>query len=171
VAATDPRSGLQRAFGKQDYTYAESARGKRWEMVERTRVLVADDNGTYGVLLSRFVSSQPDMEVIGLATDGAQAVSLATLLRPDLVLMDLCMPGIDGFEATRMLTATYGSGKVIAMTAHHSTDVECRVREAGAVAFLRKDEVDAKLLDLIRELTAGGGEVTPPGPDGGWAPA
>jgi DNA-binding NarL/FixJ family response regulator len=143
--------------------------------VDPTRVLVADDNGTYGVLLTRFVSSQPDMVVIGLATDGQDAVHLASLLEPDFVLMDLCMPGLDGFEATRVLSETHHDVKVIALTAHHDTNVEQRCLEAGACAFLRKDEVGKRLVETIRGLARcdgdGDGEVIPPGPDGGWTPA
>jgi len=134
--------------------------------VERTRVLVADDNGTYGRLLSRFVAAQPDMEVVGLATDGSEALHLASLLRPDLVLMDLCMPGLDGFEATRVLSETDRDIKVIALTAHRMDDSEQLCRGAGACAFLRKADVDGRLLDTIRNLAGGHGEVTSPGPDG-----
>jgi len=130
--------------------------------VQRTRVLVADDNETYGVLLSRFVASQPDMEVVGLATDGGEAVHLASLLRPDLVLMDLCMPGIDGFEATRVLSDTNRAIKVVALTAHRADDTEQRCREAGARAFLRKADVDALLLDVIRGLAGRDQEAAPP---------
>jgi len=141
-------------------------------VVGRTRVLVADDNGTYGVLLTRFVAAQPDMEIVGLATDGGEAVHLASLLNPDLVLMDLCMPGLDGFEATRVLSATHGDIKVIALTAHRTDDTEQLIREAGASGFIRKADVDSRLIDMIRCLVAGGeGEAIPPRDDGGrsWA--
>jgi NarL family two-component system response regulator LiaR len=132
-------------------------------------VLVADDNETYGVLLSRFVSSQPDMEVVGLATNGSEAVHLATLLCPDLVLMDLCMPGVDGYQATRVLADTNRGIKVVALTAHRSDDTEQRVRDAGARAFLRKSDVDSMLLDTIRGLADRDEMAIPPTPDGGQA--
>jgi DNA-binding NarL/FixJ family response regulator len=124
--------------------------------VERTRVLVADDNGMYGSLLSRFVSSQPDMEVIGLATDGDEALHLASQLHPDVVLMDVCMPGLGGIEATRILANTYREIRVVALTAHRSGDSESRSTEAGAAAFLRKTDVDVRLLDLVRSFSAHG---------------
>lgn len=120
--------------------------------VARTRVLVADDNDLYGALLARFVSSQPDMEVVGLATDGGQAIELAERLRPDLVVMDLCMPVLDGIEATRALSATRHAHKVIALTAHATPDSERRCLEAGATAYLRKADADQRLVDLIRSL-------------------
>lgn len=134
-----------------------------------TRVLVADDNETYGTLLSRFVSSQPDMEVVALATDGAEAIHLASLLEPDVVLMDLCMPRLDGFQATRVLADTNRNVKVIALTAHRWADSERRSREAGACAFVRKADVDARLPDVIRSLGGAGDEAD--SPDGGAAPA
>ena len=122
----------------------------------RTRVVVADDNGTYGVLLSRYLSSQPDLEVVGLAYDGTEAIRMATTLRPDLVVMDLRMPGVDGFEATRVLNESQPDVKVIALTAYGAGDSERRAAEAGAVAFLPKAEVDRKLIELIRTVGARG---------------
>lgn len=119
----------------------------------RTRVLVADDSGTYGALLCRFVSSQPDMEVVGHASSGADAVLLASQLHPDVVLMDLRMPGLDGFEATRALTSARGDVPVIALTAHVADDSERRSLEAGALAFIRKADVDSQLLDVIRRIS------------------
>jgi DNA-binding NarL/FixJ family response regulator len=140
-------------------------------IVERTRVLVADDNSMYRAQLGRFVSSQPDMEVVGFATDGGEAVSLASLLRPDLVLMDLCMPGLDGFDATHMVTSTHAAVKVIALTAHRTPGSEARCLEAGASAFLRKADVDDQLLGLIRSLSSRDSQVISPKPDGGAASA
>jgi len=122
----------------------------------RTRVVVADDNGTYGVLLSRYLSSQPDLEVVGLAYDGTEAIRMATTLHPDLVVMDLRMPGLDGFEATRVLNKSQPDVKVIALTAYGAGDSERRAAEAGAAAFLPKAEVDRKLIELIRTVGARG---------------
>jgi len=120
--------------------------------MERTRVLIADDNGTYGAVLSRFISSQHDMEVVGLASDGGEAVHLASLLQPDVVLMDLRMPVLDGFETTRVLVATHRDVKVIGLTAQWGSDAARRCIEAGAIAFLHKADVDSELLGLIRTL-------------------
>ncbi len=137
----------------------------------RTRVLVADDNEIYRQQIGRFVSSQADMEVVGLASDGGETLRLVSELEPDFVLMDLRMPGIDGIEATRMLASTHHDIRVIALTAHISDDSEQRSLEAGARAFIRKADVDSRLLDVIRGLAASDRQVIPPGPDGGTAPA
>ena len=126
--------------------------------MERKRVLVADDSDSYGALLSRYLSSQPDVDVVGLANDGSEAVRLASMLHPDLVVMDLCMPGMDGFEATRALREAEPAVKVIALTAYGAGDSERRSIEAGAAAFLPKAEVDRKLIELIRRLGARSGE-------------
>jgi DNA-binding NarL/FixJ family response regulator len=114
---------------------------------------VADDNEMYREQLGRFVSSQPDMEVVGFAADGGEAVALASLLQPDLVLMDLCMPMVDGFEATQLVTSAHRDVKVIALTAYRTTGPVSRCIEAGASAFIRKSDVDGQLLDLMRSLS------------------
>ena len=73
-------------------------------------------------------------------------------LSPDVVLMDLYMAGMDGFEATRVLSATHPEVKVVAITAHRSVETERRSLEAGARAFLQKTDADTHLIDLIRGL-------------------
>ena len=122
--------------------------------VEPMRVLVADDNGLYGAQLSRFVASHAGIEVVGLATSGGEAIAMALLLEPDMVLMDVCMPGIDGIDATRAVTAMRRPAKVILLTAHGASDAERLCLSAGASGFVRKADADAQLIDLIRSLNA-----------------
>jgi two-component system response regulator (stage 0 sporulation protein A) len=117
-----------------------------------TRVLVADDNRAFGTILSRFIGAQPDMDVVGLATSGAEVLRMAASLQPDVVLMDLYMPETDGFEATRRISGSDSRVKVIALTAHGSADNERLSFDAGASAFVRKSDVDVQLLDRIRSL-------------------
>jgi len=137
--------------------------------VEPTRVLVADDNEMYRAQLGRFVSSQPDMEVVGFASDGGEAVCLASLLQPDFVLMDLCMPVLDGYDAIQMVTSTYEAVKVIALTAHRTPGSESRCIEVGASAFLRKSDVDSQLIEMIRGLAGASPGPVYPGPPPGQA--
>ncbi len=122
--------------------------------MRQTRVLVADDNEGFGVTLSRFVAVHQDMLVVGRASDGREAVSMTESLTPDVVLMDLFMPGMDGFEATRILADTHPDVSVVALTAQRSADSERRSLEAGARAFVPKIDADARLIELIRSLAS-----------------
>lgn len=122
----------------------------------RGRVLIADDNAVYRRLLARFISAHGDLEVVGEAFDGLSAVSLCAELKPDVVVMDLRLPGVDGFEATRLVKATVPSAHVIAITAHHCDDDAQRCMEAGAEAFLSKSQADLGLIEIIRELVVAG---------------
>lgn len=119
-----------------------------------TRVLVADDNEAFGATLGRFVAVHQDMLVVGRASDGNEALSMTESLAPDVVLMDLFMPGLDGFEATRILAHTHPDVSVVALTAQRSADSERRSLEAGARAFVPKVEADVRLIELIRTLAS-----------------
>jgi len=120
--------------------------------MELTRVLVADDNVRYSNALSRFVASRSDMEVVGLASDGCEAVSMAGALLPDVVVMDLNMPRVDGIEATRLLKESPAPPRVIVLTAHHSPENRRLAQLAGADAFLSKHEIDRGLVEVIEHL-------------------
>jgi DNA-binding NarL/FixJ family response regulator len=122
--------------------------------VEHTRVLVVDDNRKYGDLLCRFMSAQPDIHVVGQALDGDEALRLADFLRPHVVVMDLCMPGLDGVATTRLLTIEYPDMRVVALTAHWLPEFERDSREAGASAFVGKGDVDSQLLEAVRDASA-----------------
>ena len=120
--------------------------------MRQTRVLVADDNDSFGAVLGRFVAVHGDMVVVGRASSGQEAVAMTDALMPDVVLMDLYMTGMDGFEATRVLSATHPEVKVVAITAHRSAETERLSLEAGARAFLNKTDADTLLIDVIRGL-------------------
>lgn len=115
-------------------------------------MLVADDNASFGTTISRFVASRPDMEVVGLAADGREAVLMAGVLTPDVVVMDLYMPDLDGFEATRRLKSFATPPCVVVMTAHNSEQNRRAALEAGADAFLLKHEVDRGLVETVDDL-------------------
>jgi DNA-binding NarL/FixJ family response regulator len=116
------------------------------------RVLVADDNEMYGAMLSRFVASHPGMDVVGRARSGCEAIAMASTLEPDMVLMDLCMPDIDGISATRAVRAMQRPAAVILLTAHRVPGSEEDCLNAGASGFLCKSDADSRLIDLIRSL-------------------
>lgn len=124
--------------------------------MRQIRVLVADDNERFGSLLSRFVASHHDMQVVGVAGGGREVMSMAESSQPDVVLMDLYMPDMDGFEATRLLASTQPCTKVIAITASRLEESRQRSLDAGAAAFIPKIRVDTDLIEAIRDLTSAG---------------
>lgn len=118
--------------------------------MQEITVLVVDDNAPFRDLLSRFIRTQRDIRMVGAVDDGGLAVSMNRELDPDVILMDLYMPTVDGFEATRRVKTEDPDVTVIALTAHRTSESERLSREAGADAFLLKAEASDHLLDLIR---------------------
>ncbi len=119
--------------------------------MQRVRVLIADDNAEYRHLLGRFIAAQPDMQLVGSAEDGEQAVRFSKASRPDVVLMDAVMPRLDGFEAARRIREIAPRSRVVVLTAHRSEENRRRAAEASA-AFVSKSDVDSRLVETIRDL-------------------
>jgi len=119
------------------------------------RVLIADDEPLFAEALEVLLSADERIEVVGRAADGSEAVELARTLEPDLVLMDLSMPGVDGFEATEELTAN-GGPRVLVLTGSDDPADVARARSAGAAGYLTKDKIAETLVEAI--LAAGGPE-------------
>jgi DNA-binding NarL/FixJ family response regulator len=115
------------------------------------RVLLADDHPVVREGLRGMLAAEPDIEVVGEAASGPEAVALAQRLRPDVVLMDLRMPGGDGVEATRMLAGT----TVVVLTTYDSDADILRAVEAGAAGYLLKDTPRAVLADSVRAAARG----------------
>jgi len=124
-----------------------------------TRVLLVDDQDLVRHGL-RLILELGDIEVVAEAADGAAAVAAAHELRPDVVLMDLRMPGMDGVEATRRITAA-GTGTVIALTTFDADQHVADAIGAGAVGFLLKDVTAEGLVDAVRRAAAGQPVVAP----------
>lgn len=120
----------------------------------RIRVLLADDHVIVRQGLSSLLSSQPDMEIVGEAANGQMAVNLTHELLPDVVVMDINMPVMDGIEATRAIASRLPQIKVIGLSVHTKQDMEIRMREAGAVLFLDKSGPGEDLADAIRSCMA-----------------
>jgi DNA-binding NarL/FixJ family response regulator len=125
------------------------------------RVLIVDDQVMVRAGLSAIVGSQPDLEVVGEAGDGAAALTSAERLAPDLVLMDVQMPGIDGLTATARLTAGPQPPKVLVLTTYHQDAYVFAALRAGASGFLLKDAGAAELIDAIRTVAAGEAMLSP----------
>ncbi|MET7457562.1 response regulator transcription factor [Streptomyces sp. NPDC005574] len=123
------------------------------------RVLLADDQALLRSAFRVLVDSEPDMEVVGEASDGAEAVRLAGEQRPDVVLMDIRMPGTDGLAATRMISAdpSLTDVRVVILTTFEVDDYVVRSLRAGASGFLGKGSEPEELLSAIR--VAAGGEA------------
>jgi DNA-binding NarL/FixJ family response regulator len=128
-----------------------------------SRVLLADDQALLRHGLQMMVDAQPDMEVVGQAADGAEAVQLAAALKPDVVLLDIRMPRMDGVEATRHICAAAGPDgpKVIVLTTFDVDEYVVGALSAGASGFLLKDAPPADIIAGIRVVTAGDALLAP----------
>jgi two-component system response regulator NreC len=130
--------------------------------MNRIRVLIADDHGVLRAGVRMLLAAQADMEVAGEAASGREAVQLAEELRPDVVLMDLSMPDMDGFEATRALKARCPQVAVLALTMYDSDEHFFRALQAGASGYLPKRAAATELLEAIRSVGSGDAFLYPP---------
>ena len=126
------------------------------------RVLLADDQGLVRAGFRMILGTEDDLEVVGEAADGLEAVDLVSRLEPDVVLMDIRMPGIDGIEATRRALAAQPHVKVVVLTTFDLDEYVYAALRAGASAFLLKDAKESQLLAAIR-VVADGGSLFAPG--------
>ncbi|MFJ2769627.1 response regulator [Streptomyces sp. NPDC087300] len=127
------------------------------------RVLLADDQTLVRAAFAMLVDSAPGMEVVGQAGTGRSAVELARAARPDLVVMDIRMPDLDGIEATRLLAADpdLADVRVLMLTTYDTDEHVVDALRAGASGFLVKDTRPAELLDAIRTVAAGESLLSP----------
>jgi NarL family two-component system response regulator LiaR len=119
------------------------------------RVLIADDHPVVRQGLRTFLETVDGIEVVGEATDGSEAVDRTAQLTPDVVLMDLGMPNVDGIEATRRIVDGDGTAKVIALTSFATDDKVFPAIRAGAVGYLLKEAEPSELAEAIRKVHRG----------------
>lgn len=111
-----------------------------------TRVLIADDSHLFGDALELILEADDRIEVVGRALDGAQAVTLARELDPDVVLVDISMPGVGGFEAIATMLADDAARKVIVLTGSDDPADRAKAHDAGAVGYLTKERIADELV-------------------------
>jgi two-component system NarL family response regulator len=125
------------------------------------RVLAVDDHPVIRIGVRALLDNEPDVEVVGDASNGADAVSLFAELRPDVVLMDLRMPGTDGFEAMREILRLDPAAKIVALSSFAGDADIARAFQAGARGYLLKDTLGTELVNAVRAAAAGQ-RVIPP---------
>ncbi len=125
------------------------------------KVLLADDHTIVRQGLKLILAAQPDFEVVGEAANGREAAELAEKLRPDIVLMDVQMPELNGIEATRRMVAANSRVKVLVLSMHKEALYVREVLKAGARGYILKDAIDTELLSAMRSVARGDGYISP----------
>ena len=125
------------------------------------RLLVVDDHPVVRQGLRTFLETRPDFEVVGEAGDGEAAVDLAGQLQPDVILMDLVMPGVDGLEAIARIRAADASARILVLTSFASADQVLPALRAGAAGYLLKDAAPSEVEAAIRAVHRGEGLLDP----------
>ena len=134
------------------------------------RVAVADDHGVLRDGLAGVIAAQPDMEVVGTAADGAQAVEICRATTPDVVLMDIEMPVMDGIAATQQIVAELPATAVLILTSFSDRRRIMGALDAGAVGYLLKDASADEVVRGIRSAAEGGSPSTPAQRGRCWSP-
>jgi len=125
------------------------------------RVLIADDQPLVRTGLRMILSTEPDIEVVGESVDGASAIDMCARHHPDVVLMDVRMPGVDGIDATRAITAGEQAPRVLVLTTFDLDEIVYDALRAGASGFLLKDAPEDRLVTAIRVVAEGGSLFAP----------
>lgn len=144
---------LRRAIGSGHFRAGKS--DEREKITQVIRILLADDQYLFRESLGKLLDLQPDFTVVGEAGDGQQALLLAASLRPDVILMDVRMPRLDGVEATRRLHAGQPGCRVIVLTTFDDDEYVFEALRGGAVGYLLKDSSADKLYEAIRAAARG----------------
>ena len=129
--------------------------------MERIRVLLADDHAVLRAGLRALLNGQPDIEVVSEAGDGREAVRLAKALAPDIVLMDISMPGLDGLAVTREVRQRCPAARVVVLTMHEEEGFLRQVLAAGGAGYVLKKAAEETLLAAIRAVYRGEAFVDP----------
>jgi len=130
-------------------------------MREKIHILLADDHAVVRQGFKMILAAQPDMEIVGEAGNGREAVELAGQLQPDVVVMDVAMPELNGIEATRRLADVSPRSRVLALSMHKDSVYVREILRAGARGYLLKDAISSDLLAAVRAVSRGEGYLSP----------
>jgi len=130
-------------------------------MREKIRILLADDHAVVRQGFKLILAAQPDMEIVGEAGNGREALDLAGQLRPDVIVMDVAMPELNGIEATRRVADLSPRSRVLALSMHKDSVYVREILRAGARGYLLKDSISSDLLAAVRAIARGEGYLSP----------
>ena len=121
----------------------------------KIRILLADDHTILRAGLKMMLNAQPDMEIVGEAQDGRQAIQEAQRLQPDVILMDITMPDLNGIEATRQIKRVLSEVKILVLTMHENDEYVFQALRAGASGYMLKEAADTELITAIHVIKSG----------------
>jgi two-component system nitrate/nitrite response regulator NarL len=127
----------------------------------RVRILLVDDHPIVLSGLRNYISSHAQFKIVGAASDGARAIQKAKETHPDIVLMDITLPGLNGIEATKALRKEVPKAKVIALTMHDDKEHVLEIIRAGAMGYVLKDTLPSELIQAINAVHSGGSFFSP----------
>jgi len=127
----------------------------------KIRIILADDHTLFRQAIRTLISAEPDMEVVGEASNGGDAVDKANEARPDVVLMDIGMPGLSSFEATRQIKKNRSQTQVLFLSMYDDEDYLVEGMEVGASGYVLKDSPSPQLVAAVREVCRGGSYLSP----------
>ena len=122
--------------------------------IATVRVLIADDHRLFAEALEAVLGTEPELEVVGLATNGQEALALARDLEPDVVLLDISMPVMDGFEAASEIAKLPSKPAILMLSGSNAPQDIDRARRSGASGYVTKDTIAARLVSAIRAAAA-----------------
>jgi DNA-binding NarL/FixJ family response regulator len=130
-------------------------------MREKIHILLADDHAVVRQGFKMILAAQPDMEIVGEAGNGREALALAGQLQPDVIVMDVAMPELNGIEATRRVADLSPRSRVLALSMHKDSVYVREILRAGARGYLLKDSIASDLLAAVRAVARGEGYLSP----------
>jgi DNA-binding NarL/FixJ family response regulator len=122
--------------------------------MKKIRVLIADDHRLFAEALEAILSTDERLEIVGKAADGEEAVGLAVALKPDVILMDIAMPKLDGVEAVRLIREKQPTSRILMLTGSNSHNDIDRSRSSGAAGYVTKDLIASELVAAIIEAAS-----------------